>query len=86
MDQVYKNSLSQEITYGRFRMGLGQVRLSRLLNMKVHRLSDLEKARSLPTPWEEKRIRLQLAELMTAFQHKQQAVGGVVSSCRTFNP
>jgi len=68
MSQYYQTSLSQELTYGRFRLGLGQVRLSRLLNMKVHRLSDLEKARSLPTPLEERRIRSQLAELLTTFQ------------------
>lgn len=68
MAQLYRNSLSQELTYGRFRLGLGQVRLSRLLNMKVHRLSDLEKARSLATPMEERRIRSQLAELLSTFQ------------------
>ena len=57
-------SLSQLLTKGRQKLGIGQIRLSKLLNIKLHRLSDLEKSRSFPSPMEEERLRRQMLEIL----------------------
>jgi DNA-binding transcriptional regulator YiaG len=59
-----RRSLSREIGRCRRRLRLSQIELSRLLNMKLHRLSDLEKARSLPTAVEEERVRRRLRQVV----------------------
>ena len=56
-------SIASELTRCRSDYALSQVRLSQLLEMKLHRLSDLEKARSFPQPREEQRLRRRLREL-----------------------
>lgn len=60
----YTQSVAQELSIIRNHLRLGQIQLARLLNIKLHRLSDLEKGRSWPTPVEESRIRRQLKQLM----------------------
>lgn len=59
-----RRSLSREIGRCRRRLRLSQIQLSRMLNMKLHRLSDLEKARSLPTAVEEERVRRRLRQVL----------------------
>lgn len=62
---LYGTSLSHEIAVCRERLQLSQLHLSRLLKVKLHRLSDLEKARSLATPLEELRLRQRLQYLQS---------------------
>lgn len=57
-------SIAQEITRCRALLQISQPRLAQLMNVKTHRLSDLEKARSIPTEMEEVRLRRQLSQLM----------------------
>jgi len=57
-------SIAQEITRCRGLLQISQPRMARLMNLKTHRLSDLEKARSIPTESEEVRLRRQLMQLM----------------------
>jgi transcriptional regulator with XRE-family HTH domain len=57
-------SLAQELAHCRERLQISQVRLARLMNLKTHRLSDLEKARSTPTEAEAQRVRAQLQQIM----------------------
>ena len=57
-------SLAQEITRCRNLLQISQTRMAQLMNLKTHRLSDLEKARSIPTESEEVRVRRQLRQLM----------------------
>ncbi|MBT9588223.1 hypothetical protein IV102_33105 [bacterium] len=57
-------SLAQELSRCRERLQISQVRLARLMNLKTHRLSDLEKARSLPSEAEAGRVRRQLYKIM----------------------
>lgn len=59
----YRTSLAHELGRCRQALQMSQLRMSKLLKIKLHRLSDLEKARSFPTPLEEVRIRRLLREL-----------------------
>ncbi len=61
---TYHLSLAHEIARCREKLHISQVRLARLVNLKTHRLSDLEKARSTPTQAEEERGRQQLRHIM----------------------
>lgn len=63
-EEERRRSLSRELGRCRRRLRISQLQLSRLLNMKLHRLSDLEKARSLPTAVEEQRVRRRLQEML----------------------
>ncbi len=58
------SSISQEITRCRQLLQLSQTRLAQIMNLKLHRLSDLEKGRSLPSEAEAARIRRQLAQVL----------------------
>jgi len=60
-------SLSYEITRCRKLLGVGQMVLSRWLDLKTHRLSDLEKGRSLPSPSEDLRLRRKLQRIVESF-------------------
>jgi len=57
-------SIAQEITRCRRMLQISQTRMAQLMNLKTHRLSDLEKARSVPSESEELRLRRQLLLLM----------------------
>ncbi|MBX3170378.1 MAG: hypothetical protein KF760_23430 [Candidatus Eremiobacteraeota bacterium] len=57
-------SLAHEITRCRQLLQLSQPRLAQLMNLKTHRLSDLEKARSIPSDAEATRIRRQLTQIL----------------------
>lgn len=57
-------SIAQEITRCRQMLHISQTRLAQIMNLKLHRLSDLEKARSTPSEAEELRIRRQLSNLL----------------------
>ena len=57
-------SIAQEITRCRQMLHISQARLAQIMNLKLHRLSDLEKARSTPSEAEELRIRHQLRNLL----------------------
>ena len=58
------SSISQEISRCRQLLQLSQTRLAQIMNLKLHRLSDLEKGRSLPSEAEALRIRRQLAQVL----------------------
>lgn len=60
----YRSSLATCLTQARNELGIGQIQMSKLLNLKVHRLSDLEKCRSCASPLEEERIRRELNRLL----------------------
>lgn len=57
-------SLAQEISRVRQKLQISQMRLARLMNLKTHRLSDLEKARSIPSEPEDNRLRRMLRQLV----------------------
>jgi transcriptional regulator with XRE-family HTH domain len=59
----YEQSLGTEIFRTRMRLKIGQIRLAKLLNVKLHRLSDLERGRSFANPLEEQRLRRNLEQL-----------------------
>ena len=61
-------TLSQEISRCRHLLSVGQMVLSRWLDIKVHRLSDLEKGRSFASPSEETRIRRKLRRIIETFE------------------
>jgi len=60
-------SIARELTRCRKRLQISQMRLARLINLKTHRLADLEKARSQPTEAEEARVRRQIRLLLQHF-------------------
>lgn len=57
-------SISHEIARCRQILQISQTRLAQIMNLKTHRLSDLEKARSTPSDAEALRIRRQLSQLL----------------------
>lgn len=57
-------SLAHEISRCRQLLQISQTRLAQLINLKTHRLSDLEKARSTPSDAEATRIRRQLTQIL----------------------
>ena len=57
-------SIAQEITRCRELLQISQTRMAQLMNLKTHRLSDLEKARSIPSDSEDVRLRRQLLQIM----------------------
>ena len=57
-------SIASEIARCRQMLHLSQTRLAQIMNLKLHRLSDLEKARSLPSEAEAMRIRRQLNQIL----------------------
>lgn len=57
-------SLAHEITRCRQLLQISQTRLAQLMNLKTHRLSDLEKARSTASEAEAMRIRRQLTQIL----------------------
>lgn len=59
-----RHSLAQMLSVTRKELGVGQLHLSRMLNMKLHRLSDLEKARSHASPSEDTRIRRKMRKIL----------------------
>lgn len=60
-------SIARELTRCRKHLQISQMRLARLMNLKTHRLADLEKARSQPTEAEEARVRRQIRLLLEQF-------------------
>ncbi len=64
-------SLSGELTRCRETLQISQVRLARLMNLKTHRLADLEKGRSQASMAEANRLRRQMAILMRELQAHQ---------------
>ncbi len=61
---AFRTSLAQELSRTRSYLGISQLRLARVLGLKLHRLSDLEKARSTPTALEDRRLRPRLSEMV----------------------
>lgn len=62
--ETHVPSLAHEITRVRHKLQISQMRLARLMNLKTHRLSDLEKARSIPSEPEANRLRRLLYQLV----------------------
>ena len=58
------SSIASEIARCRQLLHLSQPRLAQIMNLKLHRLSDLEKARSVPSEAEALRIRRQLTQIL----------------------
>ncbi|MBN9417377.1 hypothetical protein ABS71_10185 [bacterium SCN 62-11] len=57
-------SIASEISRCRQLLHISQTRLAQIMNLKLHRLSDLEKARSVPSEAEALRIRRQLTQIL----------------------
>lgn len=64
ISMAQSQSLSHEITRCRQVLQISQARLAQMMNLKTHRLSDLEKARSSPSEAEALRIRRQLTQIL----------------------
>ena len=68
-------SLSHELTRCRERLQISQIVLAKMMNLKTHRLSDLEKARSFPSEAEAARVRRRLYQIMHDTQSKPASSG-----------
>ncbi|MBS2038234.1 hypothetical protein JST97_24830 [bacterium] len=75
-------SLSQEISRCRELLQISQSRMAQLVSLKTTRLSDLEKARSLPSEAEAKRLRYNLKRIVEDFHRMARSTPSLLADPR----
>lgn len=75
-------SISKEISSCRELLQISQSRMAQLMSLKTTRLSDLEKARSVPSEAEARRLRYTLQRIVEEFHRMARSTPGLLADPR----